>query len=49
MVLGENTINVLIYQLKEKYNFKIGSPPCASFYEIEKALVDIAETEQTFS
>ena len=42
VVFGENTINVLIYQLEKKYNIKIGSPPCASLDEIEKALFDIA-------
>ena len=42
MVSEENTINVLKYQLEERYNVKIGSPPRASLDEIEKALFDIA-------
>jgi hypothetical protein len=41
-IYGENTARVLLFQLEEKYDIRIGSTPCASLEEIEAALFDIA-------
>jgi hypothetical protein len=41
-VFDDNTIRVLEFHLRDRYNIYIGSVPCSSVEEIEAALCDIA-------
>lgn len=41
-VFDANASRVLEFHLQEKYGIRIGSAPCSSIEEIEKALRDIA-------
>jgi hypothetical protein len=41
-VFDESAVRVLVSQLEEKYNIRLGSVPCSSLAEIEAALLCIA-------
>lgn len=41
-VFDQSAIMVLVSQLEERYNIRLGSAPCSTLAEIEAALFDIA-------